>query len=568
MADRVISTDVLVLGGGLAGCMAAIRAREQGVRVTLVDKAAIRRSGDGGRGNFFYASYMNSGPHDSAESYRRWWRDVRHGLVDMGVVDSLVIQNHPAVVQYLEKLGLQFKDPQTGKYTALTRGTMREDKETEPLRFFVRGENIKSIFAKRLSELGAQVIERVQVTDLLSTDGQVVGATGFHNRDGDFYTFKAKSVVLALGSNVRVYDNCQRNPFNSYHRSYHGGTGYALAYRAGAELASMEFSRPDLRCAWGGGGAVECVLGEAGARYVNGLGEPVVERPDLPGEWGMGIRIRYAAFRELLAGRGPIYYDARNISREQIRTAVEKQKNDRFWDIPMALEYLERTGVDLAGGLVEVTPYIATERCSGSPKGIIVDSTCQTRVKGLFVAGDLSFASDAWSGAMTTGYVSGAEAARAAAGTTQQEPDETQVKEERESVFAPVKRREGTRWDQLEARMRSIMEEHVGLSRAELGIKAALGEFQEIEGSMQQVSAANLHDLMRAHEAKDNLLFDEITATAALERTESRNGASMSHYRVDYPRQDDAHWWGVAVVVKKDGDKMTASRWRMNKREE
>ncbi|MBI2865779.1 MAG: FAD-dependent oxidoreductase, partial [Chloroflexi bacterium] len=216
MADKVITTDVLVLGGGLAGCMAAIRAREQGAKVTLVDKAAIERSGDGGRGVFFYSSYFNSGETwDTAERYRQWWRDVRHGMVDMRVVDELVIKNQPVVQQYVENsLGVSLKDPRTGRHSRLSRDTLR--RAIEHPRFFFMGESLKTALAKRVEELGAEVVERIEVTRLLTDDGRVIGAAGFHNRSGDFYTFKAKAVVLALGSGNRVYSMPNDNPFNTY----------------------------------------------------------------------------------------------------------------------------------------------------------------------------------------------------------------------------------------------------------------------------------------------------------------------------------------------------------------
>ncbi|MBI2866484.1 MAG: FAD-binding protein, partial [Chloroflexi bacterium] len=169
MADKVVTTDVLVLGGGLAGCMAAIRAREQGARVTVVDKAAIQRSGDAGRGFFFYNSYFNSGdPTDTAEAYRKWWGDVRYGLVDMKVVDALVINPQPLVQQYLEKMGVPLKDAVTGRVRKDPRMYDQGDDvvrgNIEFHRVFFQGENIKTILGKRVEELGAQVIERVQVT--------------------------------------------------------------------------------------------------------------------------------------------------------------------------------------------------------------------------------------------------------------------------------------------------------------------------------------------------------------------------------------------------------------------
>lgn len=562
MADKVITTDVLVLGGGLSGCMAGIRAREQGANVIVVDKASVKRSGESGLGIFFFTSYFSSGePWDTAERYRNWWRDVRSGLVNMDVVENVVIKSQPAVQQFLENLGVSLRHPKTGKHTTLSRDTLRRD--VEQPRFFFNGEKIKTVVSDRLRELGAQIVERIFITSLLTSDGKVVGATGFHNRNGDFYTFKAKTVVLAMGSATRIYPSATGNPFNDYRRPYNAGTGHALALRAGAEMASFEFCNPALSARWGYN-VVQSVLTEAGARLVNGLGEPIVARPDGPGEWGVGCGITYDAYREINAGRGPIYLDARKVSPERIQEAIRSQVDTRFKDMPMGEEYLERTGVELAGGLVELTPYMFAANCSSSPKGAVVDRRCMSSVNGLFVVGDLSNASDAGSGAITSGFVAGAEAAKHAAATRSTEPDEVQIKEEKERAFAPLHRKGGIKWDEIEKTLRGIMFEHVGISRTALGLNNALDQLKDAEKQTKELCASNLHELMRSHEAADTLFFDKMVATAALERTETRHGYMMSHRRGDHPQTDDANWWGVAVVVKKAGDKLVASRRRVN----
>ncbi|MBI2866341.1 MAG: FAD-dependent oxidoreductase [Chloroflexi bacterium] len=566
MADKVVTTDVLVLGGGLAGCMAAIRAREQGAKVTLVDKAAIKRSGDGGSGVFFYTSYFNSGPAwDTAERYRNWWRDIRHGLVDMKVVDELVIKNQPIVQAYVEKMGISLKDPRAGRASRLSRGTQLEQSAIarEHPRFFFNGENIKIVLSDRVRELGAEVIEKVHVTSLLTEDGRVVGATGFHNRDGDFYTFKAKTVIVAMGSSVRVYPTPNGNHFNNYHRPWHAGTGIAIIHKAGAEVVNFEFINPNFAGRWLTG-VVTATVQQAGARFINGLGEPIVERTDLPGEWGVGNGMTYACYRELNAGRGPIYLDTRNISPEQIKESIKEQTGRRFMDMPLAPEYLERTAVELSGGLIELTPYLVTNRCSGHAKGTLVNEKCQSSVTGLYAIGDCCTASDSVSGCMTTGYVAGFEAARQAASMSLEEPDEVQIKEEKERVFAPLHRKGGTNWLEFEDNLQRIMIEHVGISRTQLGLKSAQAQFAAAQDSVPGLSADNLHDLMRVHEAIDTLTFDQIMTTAALERTETRMGGMMHHHRADYPQQDDDNWWGVAVPVKSEGGEMTATRRRLN----
>lgn len=552
MVDRVVETDVLILGGGLAGCLAAVRAREIGARVTVVDKAAIKRSGEAGRGNFFYTTYLDSGePWDTAEVYRDWYMNVRHGLVDSQVVDKMVVPNQVPVANYLEKLGISLKDPKTGKHIRIARAWTGQVHTV-----LFRGENMKPILAQRVREAGANVVEGVHVTNLLTNNGRVVGATGFHVRTGDFYTFKAKAVVLALGNPQRILDTFDPSFFVTYHKPWHAGTGYALAYKAGTELANIEFVGTFL---FSKGARAAQVMYEVGARLINGLGEQIVERPERPGERGFGLGLIAAAAREVNAGRGPIYLDCRHVTQQQI----DAKLGETILDAPLLFEYLQQSGIELTRDLLEVRVVNGSWSATGCPKGILIDETCHSRVPGLFVVGDLATPSDACSGAFTTAYVAGPAAARYAAEAGPPQVDEAAVKEERQRVFAPLGKANGIKWLDFEKMAWRTMTEYVCQERTDLGLKSALAILGRLEADIRQLTADNLHELMRAHEAMDVVLFDRLMTAAALERTESRFGYLMGHYRLDYPQQDDANWNRTTVVVKRDGDKIAVSRRRM-----
>ncbi|MBI2866161.1 MAG: FAD-binding protein [Chloroflexi bacterium] len=553
MPDRVIETDVLVLGGGLAGCIAAIRAREQGAKVLVVDKAAIRRSGEAGRGNYFYTSYLNSGePWDTPEVYRQWYQDVRQGLVDMKVVDALVVPHQVPVINYVEKLGVSLKDPRTGKYVRKARGW------TDQVHTIVfRGENMKLTLGQRVKETGADVMEGVHLTNLLTLKGRAVGATGFHVRSGDFYTFKAKAVVLGLGNPQRILDTPDHNPFNTYHKPWHAGTGYALAYRAGVELSNLEFIYANLFprfCTAAG------VLREAGGKLINGLGEPIVQRPDRPGERSFGFAVTASAYREINAGRGPIYLDCRHVSEQELKNL----EDNVMLDAPLLKEYLEQSGIDLRKDLVEFLPLLGEWSATGSPKGILIDEKCHSCVPGLFVVGDLATPSDACSGAFTTGYVAGVEAAKYAGRIPSCEVDEAEAREEKARVFAPLGRSTGIGWQEFETTVRRAMIEYVSQVRTDLGLKTAMSAFKTAEKYVPHLKAANYHELMRAMEAVDILHFDQLMTAAALERTETRFAFLIGHYRADYPQRDEENWKEVATIVKRDGDRIAVSRRRMN----
>ena len=554
MRERLIETDILILGGGLAGCVAAIRGREQGARVAIVDKAAMRRSGSSGTGNHFLTTYLNHGePWDTAEVYRQWYHDIRHGMVDMKVVDELVVRNQPAVVAYMEKLGVPLKDPKTGQYVRMARPWTGQ---VHAVVYKAEGEFVKPMLVQKVRESGAEVFEKVHVNSLLMSKGRVIGATGFHIRSGDFYIFKAKAVVLAMGNPRRVLDTPNHNAFNTGIEA-NPGTGYALAFKAGAELANLEFLATFVYPKYC---TAAQVLYEAGGIIRNALGERVVERPDQPGERSFGYGLIAAAAREVNAGRGPLYMDCRHLSKE----AMESLRKNLLLDALLLEEYLGQSGIDLGKDLLEFYILTTATSATGSPKGIIIDEKCGTGVEGLYAIGDMSTPSDAHSGAWTTGYVVGVEAAKYAAGSGQVEPVRGQIEEEKLRTYAPLERGEGMSWQEFEETVRWTMIEHVGQVRTDLGLKTALSQFKKAEEYRKELKADNYHELMRVHEAMDALLFDQLMTSAALERTESRYIFLGSHYRADYPRQDDAHWRGVSTIVKRVGDSISSSHRRMN----
>jgi adenylylsulfate reductase, subunit A len=560
MLDRFVETDVLVLGGGLSGCIAAIRAREQGARVAVVDKAAIRRSGEASWRNHFLSVFLDeAGPWDTAEVFSRWYNEVSDGLVDKKVVENLVVKNTIASVKYMEKLGAPLRDPKTGEHRRRPRPwTLSSGAEVRAVVY--RGENIKPMLAAKARELGVEVFEKVHVTNLLTSGRKVTGAAGFNYRSGDFYTFSAKAVVLAMGNPERIIwqhpDNPETNPFNSYHKPWHAGTGYTLAFRAGAEIASLEFLGTFLFPRFS---EAAQVLYEAGGHLINGLGETIVARPDKPGERSFGFGLQAAATREVHAGRGPLYFDCRHLSKEAFDGLGEL-----LLDAPQLMDYLNQCKIDLHKDLLPMDALIGVWSATGSPKGVIIDEKCQTCVPGLFVTGDLATPSYASAGAWVSGYVGGMEAAKYAAGVPANVDVRAAAEAEKKRVYAPLGRKGTVKWLELENKVRQVISRYVGKVRTEVGLKTALSELKMAEGRIKELGAEDYHELLRTLEAMDILSFGQLMTTAALERKESRFGYLMGHYRADFPNKDDANWKGVATVIKRDGNAIRASRRRMS----
>lgn len=547
MSSRLIQSDVLVVGGGIAGCVAAIQAAAAGATVVVVDKArSIRRSGDAGRGLAFLTTYLDLGESwDTPEAFAGWYRDIALGLVDMDVAWPLAIEPLPAVCELLESVGLVLRDA-AGGYERVGRMWT-----PGPIVLKFDGEHIKPRLAERVLDTPqVTTVGGVHVTSV-QTDatGRAVGATGFDVRTCEWVTFQAGAVVIATGNAERViFNSPRRDAFNTYHRPYHGTTGFALAARAGAEAANLEFLGTFLFPRGFATGAMGNLL-EAGGRVVNGNGDLVADLPDIATERKFGFGIVGKAAGEVLAGRGPLYIDCTHLE-----PAVLADIGSYIsYDAPLFREFLEQSRIDLARHPVEFELFNGAWSATGSPKGVVVDRAGQTVVPGLFAAGDLSTPAYALAGSLTSGYVVGGTAAAFAAGSAAPVLDAASVQAEQARTFAPLNRTRGLGWREYEHELQDLMTKYVGMDRNALGLAQAAEYLRAYSSAGDEVCAANGHELMRTHEAFDLRLFDEMMTAAATERDETRFSFLMGHYRTDRPQPDDATWAGVSVVVGHDG---------------
>jgi len=236
----VIESDVLIVGGGIAGCVAATQAARAGASVVIVDKVrSIRRSGDAGRGLAFLTTYLDLGEEwDTPEAFAKWYCDIALGLVNMSVAWPLAIEPLPKVLALLDEAGVPLRTPD-GAYERVGRMWT-----PGPIVLKFDGENIKPLLTDQaLGSPGVRFVGGVHVTSVLrDAAGRAAGATGFDVRSCEFVTFRAGATIIATGNAERViFNSPRRDPFNTYHRPYHGATGFALAARAGASAQNIEF---------------------------------------------------------------------------------------------------------------------------------------------------------------------------------------------------------------------------------------------------------------------------------------------------------------------------------------
>jgi succinate dehydrogenase/fumarate reductase flavoprotein subunit len=556
-AGERLETDVLVLGGGVAGCIAALQARAAGADAVLVDKAlSIKRSGDTGHGAAFLTCFLELGEDwDTADPFVRWAVDLCDGLIDEQVFRKIGAERVPEVCRYVEGLGIPLRFPEASE--------LRRVKlvwQAAPYSLMLPGSEIKPVLERHVRESGTRLLTGVHLTRILtSADGRAAGATGIGVRDGSFKVITAKTIVLALGSSERVIHTASRDPFNTYHRPWHGATGYVLATDAGAEIENIEFLGTFLFPKGFAAGAMSNLL-EAGGKLVNGRGEVITELPAETGErlhgWGLPGR----ATREILAGRGPVFIDCTQVSDAKLADLMTYIG----YDAPLFVEFLQQSGLDLRKDPVEFQSFFSTWNATGSPKGLVIDGECQTRVPGLFVAGDLAAPSYSLMGAYSTGWISGRSSAVLARSAGPAEPAPGVVEAERERVFKPLGRRRGLRWREFENRLRDTMTEYVGISRTESGLARAGDYLSQSRAAVGDLEASGPHELMRTLEAIDLLSFDELMTRAARERTETRFAYLVGHYRADFPETNDAEWRGKVVRLRRTATGIESSLLRLN----
>ena len=204
---ETIDTDLLIIGGGAAGCMAAIGAKEQGdLDVTVLEKAEISRSGDIGAGNDHLLAHLNSGePWDTDEAMSDYYTKLSQGLVDVRIARRLHLSRIKDIVNKLESYGIEMRDPATGQY-------IRTQSFGQPGPYFInfKGKNIKPVLANEVKKRGVKVLNRINVTRLLMNGKKAVGAVGFNVRNGNFCIVRAKTTLLATGDAVRLWPNAFR----------------------------------------------------------------------------------------------------------------------------------------------------------------------------------------------------------------------------------------------------------------------------------------------------------------------------------------------------------------------
>jgi succinate dehydrogenase/fumarate reductase flavoprotein subunit len=572
LADEIVETDILIVGGGLGGKMAAIRAKEKGnVDVTLVEKANMSRSGDVPSGLDDYPGVAHPKINGvTPEEYGRMRAEDLAGLVrtDLSITTAKWAIKPIAI---LEQIGVRIKEDDGNFWIAAGRigGALQtrvyDEKEKKYNRVpgdFIkyRGGDLHPLLAAEVRRRGVRVIERTMLANLITKNGAVVGATAINTRNGKFYVFKSKFVILATGPAGRLEDSSPYvkspdNLFYQWHCPANSGGGHIAAYKAGADLVNMEFIQVDCSNL----GKYLGPNGEHLAPILNTKGENMHQLYDvmkMEGKTG-GMQGNRVEFSPDLANPA--------IERDVLKVTwagVRPDSPERM----MAFNSSQEAPANFApvaekGGLraidIEITPWIKSFVRSMS--GVMFDQNGETSVKGLFVAGDVVGALPLWgsAGAFGWGYKIADYLRELAPDVEKTEFDKEQIDQveaEKKRIFAPIAQKDGLNPLEVENLARKLVINYVGIHRLEPRMKQCLEHLQSIkEDVIPLVRARDYHELMRAIELQEIVELAQIHTQSSIMRTETRHGPA--HHRMDYPETDDRNWQGKVIVANNKNGK-------------
>ncbi|UXY16093.1 fumarate reductase/succinate dehydrogenase flavoprotein subunit [Chitiniphilus purpureus] len=520
--------DVLVIGGGTAGPMAAVKAKQAGpdLKVLLLEKAHVKRSGAISMGMDGLNNAVVPG-FATPEQYVREITAANDGIVNQKTILAYAEHSY-AMIEELDRWGVKFEKDETGDYAM---------RKVHHLGTYVlpmpEGHDIKKVLYRQLKKHRVEITNRLVATRLIvGEDGRIAGTFAFDCRTGDFHVVRAKSVVLACGAAGRLGLPASGYLFGTYENPTNAGDGYSMAYHAGAELSGIECFQINPLIKDYNGPACAYVTGPFGGYTTNSRGERFIECDYWSGQMMQEFH------NELSGGNGPVFLKLDHLAEETIST-IETilHTNER----PSRGRFHAGRGTDYRERMVEM--HISEiGLCSGhSASGVWVDEHAATTVPGLYSAGDMACVPHNYMlGAFVYGRFAGESAARHAQAHSHAVVAASQIDAERQRVWAPLLREAGLPPAQVEYKLRRMVNDYLQPPKVTRKMQLGLERFEAIRDDLELLHARNPHELMRAMEVHAIRDCAEMAARASLYRTESRWG--LYHARVDYPERNDAEW--------------------------
>ena len=545
-----LATDVLIIGGGTAGCYAALTIREKSdASIIIAEKANIKRSGCLAAGVNAINAYIVEGrkPEDYVEYAKKDADDIVREDLLLTMSERL-----NEVTAKMEKLGLVILKDENGRYVARGNRNIK-----------INGENIKPILADAVNSLeNVIVINRLNITDYIVKDNTILGAVGFNIDTGEAYEIRAKKVLCATGGAAGLYK--PNNPGFSRHKMWYPpfntGAGFAMGINAGAEMTTFEMRFIALRCKDTIAPTGTIAQG-VGAKQVNSLGEVYENR------YGLTTSQRgYGTVTENREGRGPCYLRTEGISSEQDESLKKAYLN---MAPSQTLKWIE-SGKNPSEQNVEIEgtePYIVGGHTAS---GYWVDTNRRTTINGLYAAGDVA-------GGCPQKYVTGAMAeGEIAAEDIVKELNRSDITEnafsqitadeyadkltdERIKEYNEYLSREDKdtifSTEELEEAMQKVMDTYAGgigshYQFNEKQLKLAKEKIEQIETLSEKANAKDYHELMFVYELKERLTVCQVLIEHLKARKETRWHSFAEN--LDYPEKSD-EWLKYVNTRKVDG---------------
>ncbi len=523
-----IITEILVIGGGSAGSVAAIKAKEAmpDRTVLLLEKANIRRSGAITMGMDGLNNAVMPG-HAEPEDYVKEITLANDGIVNQRALLRYA-QNSAAMVSELDSWGVKFQKTSTGEFDM--KKVHHNGRYVLPM---PEGYDLKKILCRKIRRVGVRVENRIMATRLILDAGRIAGAMGFNTRTGEFVIIRAKAVILACGACGRLGLPASGYLYGTYEMPTNAGDGYSMAFHAGAELSNIECFQINPLIKDYNGPACAYVAGPFGGHTVNAQGHRFIQCDYWSGQMMMEF------YRELHSGKGPVYLKMNHLADE---TISEIERIMHTTERPSRGLFHANRGKSYRHDMVEM--HISEiGLCSGhSASGVWINENGETTVPGLYAAGDMaSIPHNYLLGAFTFGKICAQHAVEYVKTVSEPKIDPAQVEAERDRVLRPLSQPDGYPHHQVEYKLRRMVNDYLQPPKLTTRMEIGLEHFIRAKADLDQMGARNPHDLMRAMEAHFIRDCAEMAARASLNRTESRWG--LYHYRVEYPVSDNANWF-------------------------
>jgi succinate dehydrogenase/fumarate reductase flavoprotein subunit len=585
--ENEVETDVLVIGGGIAGCWAAISAARKGVKVALVEKGNTVRSGAGGPGCDHWCQ-CPANPHSKVDP-DEWAKVLAENPGTMtelpketpkisygnGIGSQIQCRESYDTLLELEEMGGQIRDIHDeyvgaeGRYddTKLMFSPRTSPDHATEIVIRIWGTTFKPALKRECQRLGVHIFDRVMGTSLLTEGGlqgaRVVGATGFSNRTGEFMIFKSKATILATASDFYLWmldtEHAGCRQFRSRNAT---GDGLAMAWKAGAELVLMEKVIPLML----GTGYKHNWYGGAGDASYENLQLVDANGKVLPWPtqgWADGGAMRpslelYESIRKgILKGEWalPFYGDFPGMPGIERRATWDLMLGEESTTKIITSTY-ERAGFDPSKHLLQNYAFIEGETHSqwrtARGGGPVVDWDLKTTLDGLYAAGEQLFSFGDHSFAATTGRYAGRKAADYSTQIGESKISREQVDLEKARVYAPIKRTSGIEWKELNAGIARTMQYFCSEYKTELLLNMGLDTLKEIEEVfVPRLYALDPHKLMRSMEDLSMLAHGQMVLHASLARKASSR--LLNFFRIDYPEIDPPEWSKFLTIKLENG---------------